>query len=179
MCSASIKPSDLTVLITSLYLCTERKNCTIIRNFMTQCRKTNEYIKDNRLSHNTHTFGKKTALMSNKMASSLHTLPVELVYRILDQLDELTIFWSCTNVCTRLNTIIHTYHPFQVIFSFIIKSHFRHVWNTLFFLNVSPSFKLSIRDIKRQISSDSTVYLVVFLINESNSKEYLWALLGI
>jgi hypothetical protein len=58
--------------------------------------------------------------MSNKMASSLHTLPVELVYRIFDQLDELTIFWSCTNVCTRLDAIIDTYHPYQVIFSFLI-----------------------------------------------------------
>ncbi len=53
------------------------------------------------------------------MAASLHTLPVELVYRILDNLNNKTIFLSLSSVCTRLNTIINTYHPYQVIFSFI------------------------------------------------------------
>jgi hypothetical protein len=52
--------------------------------------------------------------MSNNMPLSLHTLPVELVYRILDSLDDATIFLSCRNVCTRLNAIIDTYKRYQV-----------------------------------------------------------------
>jgi hypothetical protein len=81
---------------------------------------------DSRVSQSTHiqvqhTFiSKKTTSTSNNMALSLHTLPVELIYRILDKLDDLTLFVACRNVCTRLNTIIDTYHRYQVIFGFIM-----------------------------------------------------------
>jgi hypothetical protein len=54
------------------------------------------------------------------MSSSLHTLPIELVYRILDHLDNKTIILSCREVSARLNNIIDTYHRYQVILSFII-----------------------------------------------------------
>ena len=57
------------------------------------------------------------------MAFSLHTLPVELVYRILDNLDNKTIFWSCQSVCTRLNDIINTYRPYQVTRTFTLHIH--------------------------------------------------------
>jgi hypothetical protein len=53
------------------------------------------------------------------MTLSLHTIPVELVYRILDNLEELTILLSLRNVCTRLNAITDTYHRYQVSFNFI------------------------------------------------------------
>jgi hypothetical protein len=46
--------------------------------------------------------------------SSLLTLPVELIYRILDNLDEASIFLSVRDVCTRLNLITDTYHRYQV-----------------------------------------------------------------
>ncbi len=62
--------------------------------------------------------------MSNKMSRSLLTIPVELVYRILDNVSERTIFLSLRNVCTRLNTIIDTYHRYQVNFSFISEVRF-------------------------------------------------------
>ncbi len=55
------------------------------------------------------------------MTLSLHTLPVDLVYRILDNLREKAIFLSMRNVCKRLNTIIDTYHRYQVKFSFIFE----------------------------------------------------------
>jgi hypothetical protein len=58
--------------------------------------------------------------MSGKFAPSLITLPVEFVYRILDQLDELTILISFRDVCTRLNEIIDTYTRYQVNFIFIL-----------------------------------------------------------
>jgi hypothetical protein len=61
------------------------------------------------------------------MTLSLHTLPVELVYRILDNLEELTILLSLRNVCTRLNDITDTYQRYQVNFNFILKFVvFRH-----------------------------------------------------
>lgn len=48
------------------------------------------------------------------MAYSLHILPIELVYRILDNVDNKTLFISCHGVCKRLNDILNTYHPYQV-----------------------------------------------------------------
>ena len=67
------------------------------------------------------------------MTLSLHTLPVELVYQILDNLDDLTIFVSCRNVCTRLNAITDTYHRYQVIFDVIMKSYSHYFSSASFF----------------------------------------------
>jgi hypothetical protein len=58
--------------------------------------------------------------MSNTDVCSLHTLPVELVYRILDNLSLGTIVCSMLNVCTRLNGIVNTYHRNEVNFIYII-----------------------------------------------------------
>lgn len=55
------------------------------------------------------------------MVASLETLPVDLVYCILDHLEVLTILLSCRDVCTRLNHVIDTYRRYKVIFNFIIK----------------------------------------------------------
>ena len=53
------------------------------------------------------------------MTASLHTLSVELIYRILDHLDENTIFLSMQNVCSRLNAAIDTHRPYQVKSNFV------------------------------------------------------------
>ncbi|CAF3343663.1 unnamed protein product [Rotaria sp. Silwood1] len=53
--------------------------------------------------------------MSDKVRSSLLALPVGLVYRILDKLDELTILCSVRNVCTQLNEITDTYDRYQAL----------------------------------------------------------------
>ncbi len=52
------------------------------------------------------------------MALTLATLPVEMIYRILDHLDGKTIFLSLRNVCQRLNDITDTYRPYQVNYRF-------------------------------------------------------------
>jgi hypothetical protein len=52
--------------------------------------------------------------MPDKFGLSLLMLPVELVYRILDHLDELTIVCSMRNVCIHMNTIVDTYYRYQV-----------------------------------------------------------------
>ncbi len=59
--------------------------------------------------------------MSNKVTPSLVTVPVEIVYRILDNLDGWTIFLSFRDICTRLNAIVDTYYPYQVNFILILK----------------------------------------------------------
>jgi hypothetical protein len=71
------------------------------------------------------------------MVSSFLTLPVELVYRILDNLNDQTIFLSLINVCTRLNTIINTYDPYKVNFSFYFWTYFTIIFETLFILKES------------------------------------------
>jgi hypothetical protein len=69
-------------------------------------------------------YNKQKTSMSNKITPSLRTIPVELVCRILDNLDPLSILLSLRNVCTRLNVIIDTYPPYQVNFSFIFNTDF-------------------------------------------------------
>ena len=46
--------------------------------------------------------------------ATLLTLPVFLIHRILDYANDVTIFCSMLNVCTRLNRIIGGYHRYQV-----------------------------------------------------------------
>ena len=62
--------------------------------------------------------------MSDRVPASLVALPIELVYRILDNMDELTMLGSARNVCARLNAITDTYHRYQVKLIFIIGSDF-------------------------------------------------------
>lgn len=52
--------------------------------------------------------------MSSKYIFSLHTLPVELVYQIFDELDLINILLSLRNVCLRLNAILDTYSRYRV-----------------------------------------------------------------
>ena len=66
--------------------------------------------------------------MSEKMSLKLGTLPVELIYRVLDHLDALSILQSLQNVNQRMNTIITSYRPFQVNFSFHSKSHIYYLF---------------------------------------------------
>ncbi len=70
-----------------------------------------------------HYISKQTTSNFSKMPLSLHTIPVEMVYGILDHLDTLTIVVSCRNVCERLNDIIDNYHRYQVILIFHFQTH--------------------------------------------------------
>lgn len=54
-------------------------------------------------------------MMSDKIILTLHTLPIELIYRILDNLTDFTILYSMRNVCQRMNAIVDSYHRYQVI----------------------------------------------------------------
>jgi hypothetical protein len=63
------------------------------------------------------------------MTLSLCSLPVDMVYQILDHLDNKALFLSVRNVCQRLNIILDSYHRYKVKFKFIIffdlKKNFR------------------------------------------------------
>ena len=48
------------------------------------------------------------------MCASLHTLPVDIVYRIFDHLSDKSLFISASNICQRLNAIQLSYHTFRV-----------------------------------------------------------------
>lgn len=64
-------------------------------------------------------------MFDNKIAQSLITLPNELVYCILNSLDQLTVLLLRRNVRTQLNVIADTYDRYQVHFTFILKLDFR------------------------------------------------------
>ena len=48
------------------------------------------------------------------MILSLSSLPVEIIYRILDHLTDKHLFLSMNNVSQRLNLILNSYQPYQV-----------------------------------------------------------------
>ncbi|CAF2223523.1 unnamed protein product [Rotaria magnacalcarata] len=65
---------------------------------------------------------KKTTVLVDQSSSPFMTLPVELVYQILDNLDEFTILCSARNVSVRLNTITDAYHRYQTLTTFNLSS---------------------------------------------------------
>ena len=62
--------------------------------------------------------------MAHNITISLLGLPIEVLYRILDQLDPKHILLSVRNVCQRLDTITDTYHPYQVNLTIDFSSDF-------------------------------------------------------
>ena len=62
--------------------------------------------------------------MSQNTTSSLLTLPVELIFRILDHLDFLNILTSVRGSCGRLNTITDAYYPYQVKYLVLLRMVF-------------------------------------------------------
>jgi hypothetical protein len=69
--------------------------------------------------------------MSNKITLSLLTLPVEIIYRILDHQSNFTIICSMRNVCQRLNKIVDSYDRYQVNYFYYFKClifiHFQNI----------------------------------------------------
>jgi len=48
------------------------------------------------------------------MPLSIHTLPIDIIYRIFDYLNEKHLFMSIHNVNQRLDAILYSYQRFQV-----------------------------------------------------------------
>jgi len=70
--------------------------------------------------------------MSDRLILSLVTLPVEIIYLILDHQEDFTIVCSMRNVCQRLNAIVDSYRRYQVNFFFILKVAFPSTFKNLF-----------------------------------------------
>jgi len=49
-----------------------------------------------------------------KMSLTLQNLPIEMLYRILDHLNDKSLYLSFINVCQRLNRIIYSSQRYQV-----------------------------------------------------------------
>ena len=49
-----------------------------------------------------------------KMSLTLQNLPIEMVYRIMDHLNDKSLYLSFINVCQRLNRIIYSSQRYQV-----------------------------------------------------------------
>jgi hypothetical protein len=69
--------------------------------------------------------------MADKIKPSLLTLPVELVYRILNSLDDFNIFCTMRDVCTHTNTIMNNYRRYKVKFSAFSLIFFLYFTQTL------------------------------------------------
>jgi hypothetical protein len=68
--------------------------------------------------------------MSTERIPSLETLPIELVYRIIDNLDIETIL-SLRYVCQQLYSIANTYNRYELDLKFISKYHFTLICRTI------------------------------------------------
>ncbi|CAF1200220.1 unnamed protein product [Rotaria sordida] len=66
-------------------------------------------------------------MATNINIPSLFTLPVELIYRILNNLDNQTILFSFGNVCKRFQSIINTYNQYKLNFQSVSKSCFHSI----------------------------------------------------
>lgn len=74
-----------------------------------------------------------TQTMADRVQPSLHALPKNVVYRILDCLDDFTILCSMTNVSKHIDTMIDSYRRHKVVArlailithlsSFLIETH--------------------------------------------------------
>ena len=62
-----------------------------------------KYVRDSALHKDTIT-----------IMASLSTLPVPLIYIILDNLTPIDTFYAMSSVSVRLDAIIHSYRPYQV-----------------------------------------------------------------
>ena len=117
------------------------------KQFMTRAREKHTQNKQNISTHiqfiKTSLSKWKTSMSRNNNTTlSLLAIPVELVYRILDNLDQLSILLSVQNVCLRLNTIANTYHRYQVNFSFIFTSDIHHHLRSIVYFNSKSHFPL-------------------------------------
>lgn len=61
------------------------------------------------------------------MTLSFHTLPVEMIFQILDHLSDEQLFLSLSNVCQRLNVILNSYRRYQVNSVTCDKNSYTHI----------------------------------------------------
>ena len=83
------------------------------------------------------------------MPLSIHTLPIDIIYRIFDHLNEKDLFMSINNLNQRLNAILNSYQRFQVnltniLTSFTTKMRHEHFNNKILTRSRVPKFTIII-----------------------------------
>ena len=73
----------------------------------------------------------ETFTMSDTLAASLPTLPVEMLHRIFEELDAATIVWSVRNVCQQLRAITDTYNRHTLDLTSVFKYDFRRLFDAI------------------------------------------------
>mgnify|MGYP002394139145 FL=1 len=83
------------------------------------------------------------------MSLSIHSLPIDIIYRIFDHLSKKDLFIAANNVNQRLNTILNSYQRFKVnltniLTSFACKLPHAHFNNIILTRLSAPKFTLII-----------------------------------
>lgn len=69
------------------------------------------------------------------MTLSFQTLPIEIIYRVLDELNDKQLFLSIINVSRRLNMIINSYKRYQVNLNIYYTNYFiSHTLSSIHYL---------------------------------------------
>ena len=71
------------------------------------------------------------ASVSSDSISSLQQLPTEILFRIFDDLDALTLLFSLARTSRRLRTLVHSYDRLSVDFTFLSKPQFHCLLNVI------------------------------------------------
>lgn len=53
--------------------------------------------------------------MDKERSIHLHQLPIEIIYRIFDELSDMELLLSMQSVCVRINSILDKYSRYKVI----------------------------------------------------------------
>ena len=100
--------------------------------------------------------------------TSLLTLPVHLVYHILDDLQPTDIFLSAYNVCSRLNSIIDSYHPYQVKTTSILTVFNYFLFNVILPSTVHLHNFLVFAATRKTMNLDKPVFVSLWRVREMN-----------
>lgn len=107
-------PTTHVASISSSAACLSPPWRTVIAHVLQNKKKEPSFISHQQQAQTVNVYSKHKKRMSIQNSPSLSTLPIELVYRILNHLRPYNILMSTCNVCVRLDSIIDTYEPYQV-----------------------------------------------------------------
>ena len=108
-----------------------------VYKYTSQCARISTHHSLHRFDHD--------GMSHSCITSPLLNLSVELIYRILDQLEPKDLFLSVRNVCQQLDAITDTYHPYHVSLTPNLFSGFEHPLSMRYiYAALPPSCSLSV-----------------------------------
>ncbi|CAF0878465.1 unnamed protein product [Adineta steineri] len=108
--------------------------------------------------------------MSSNLKLCFLTLPVEIVYHILDHLEVIQILFSMRNVSKRVNAIVDTYHRYQTLNELDLSSETINS-NGIKYLASALQYNTTLTSLiinYQQICSPDVQYLAKALYNETS-----------